>query len=227
MVFLKLTATLTDSDGNPLSGKTIEFYKSTDGVNYTLIATKTTDENGVAETTDEITETGTYYYKAKFPGDDQYESSEASAEYTYSPTAPLFVISDYPSKVTVTPGASFTIEVMVYNNGGVEGTVEIRVRDHNGNIVASKQTTISAASYSPYISLSAVAPSVTGIYAWSIEAYNTATENIDDSKPFTVEVTEEVAVPSEWIQVFMQWLPYILVFMLIILIIVMLVSAII
>jgi len=84
MPTLKLTAKLTDGEGNPLSGKTIEFYKSTDGVNFTLIATKTTDTNGVAETTDEITSYGTYYYKARFPGDETYEASEATATYTYS-----------------------------------------------------------------------------------------------------------------------------------------------
>jgi len=83
MPTLKLTATLKDVSGNPLSGKTIEFYKSTDNVNFTLIDTKTTDSKGVAETTDEITAYGTYYYKARFPGDETYDASEATASYTY------------------------------------------------------------------------------------------------------------------------------------------------
>ncbi|RLC36752.1 hypothetical protein DRH29_03870 [candidate division Kazan bacterium] len=85
MPTLKIVATLTDVNGNPLSGKTIEFYKSTDNVNFTLIATKTTDTNGEAETTDEITQAGTYYYKARFPGDDTYDEAEVVASYTYSP----------------------------------------------------------------------------------------------------------------------------------------------
>jgi len=84
MPILKLTAKLTDGEGNPLSGKTIEFYKSTDGVNFTLIATKTTDTNGVAEATDEVTSYGTYYYRARFPGDETHEASEATVSYTYS-----------------------------------------------------------------------------------------------------------------------------------------------
>jgi len=84
MPTLKLTATLKDTEGNPLSGKTIEFYKSSDGINFSLITTKTTNAEGVAEATDEITAYGTYYYKARFPGDDQYEASEAVASYTYS-----------------------------------------------------------------------------------------------------------------------------------------------
>jgi len=84
MVVLKLTATLKDGEGNPLGGKTIEFYKSTDNVSFSRIATETTDSNGVAETTDEITCYGTYYYKARFPGDETYDASEATASYTYS-----------------------------------------------------------------------------------------------------------------------------------------------
>jgi len=84
MPTLKLTATLSDGEGNPLANKTIEFYRSTDNVNFTLIDTKATDENGVAETTDEVISYGTYYYKARFPGDDTYEEAEATASYTYS-----------------------------------------------------------------------------------------------------------------------------------------------
>lgn len=84
MVTLKLVAKLTDGSGNPLSGKTIEFYRSIDNVNFTLITTKTTDENGIAETIDEVTSYGTYYYKARFPGDGTYEASEDVEVYVYS-----------------------------------------------------------------------------------------------------------------------------------------------
>jgi len=83
MVRLKLTAKLTDAEGNPLAGKPIEFYKSYDKVTYTLIETKTTNTEGIAETTDEIM-FGTVHYKARFPGDETYESSEAEASYTVS-----------------------------------------------------------------------------------------------------------------------------------------------
>jgi len=84
VVTLKLTAKLTDAGGNPLASKTIEFYKSIDNINFSLIATRTTDSNGIAEVTDEITSFGTYYYKARFPGDEAYEASEATVSYTYS-----------------------------------------------------------------------------------------------------------------------------------------------
>ena len=88
MVSLKLLATLTDINGNPLPNKTIEFYKSIDGVNYNLIGTALTDSNGQASVIDEVTEPGRYYYKARFPGDELYEASEATAVYEYAvPTA--------------------------------------------------------------------------------------------------------------------------------------------
>ena len=83
MVKLKLTAKLTDIHGTPLSNKTIEFYRRTTG-SYTLIATGTTDENGEASAVDEVTAYGTYYYKARFPGDPDYEESEAETSFTYS-----------------------------------------------------------------------------------------------------------------------------------------------
>jgi len=83
LVKLKLLTTLTDSDGNPLPNKTIEFYRSTDGVNYTLLGTATTDTNGQAYIFDEVTVRGTYYYKARFPGDPDYESAEDVETFTY------------------------------------------------------------------------------------------------------------------------------------------------
>jgi hypothetical protein len=83
-VTLKLTATLTDINDTPLSGKTISFYYSYDGSTWTLIGSGTTDSNGqasVTHTTDRTT-----YYKAEFPGDQYCEQS--SAVVTYTPAAP-------------------------------------------------------------------------------------------------------------------------------------------
>ena len=85
MVKLKLLATLTDVNDNPLPNKTIEFYRSTDRVNYQLLGTATTDENGQAYIFDEVVTRGTYYYKARFPGDPDYDASEAEETFTYKP----------------------------------------------------------------------------------------------------------------------------------------------
>ena len=104
MVSLKLIATLTDISGNPLPSKTIEFYHSKDGVNYTLIDTKTTNENGQAETVYEATEYGTHYFKARFPGDSVYDASEASATYEYPAPSPVeLLVAQLQSLINIVP----------------------------------------------------------------------------------------------------------------------------
>lgn len=78
---VRLTAKLTDSAGNPVSGRTVEFLKSADGVNFTSVGTAVTDSSGVAV----VTDSPTYktYYKARFAGDQYYEASESNVvEYT-------------------------------------------------------------------------------------------------------------------------------------------------
>ena len=81
-----LQATLKDINGNPLSGQTIKFYKSSDNVNFNLIGTQVTDTNGIALQTDILDNAGTYYYKAVFEGTDTYDPATATATYTYTPT---------------------------------------------------------------------------------------------------------------------------------------------
>jgi len=78
-VSVLLTARLTDSNGNPLSNKTIRFY-----ANSALIDERTTDINGIATTNH--TPMGTTIYVAEFPGDEHYEASRA--EVTYTPEQP-------------------------------------------------------------------------------------------------------------------------------------------
>ena len=84
MVTLKLTATLKDQSGTPLSAKPIDFSYSYDGSTYTPIQTLNTNENGVAETQHETDKTT--WYKARFEGDDTYDASEATQTYEF-PTA--------------------------------------------------------------------------------------------------------------------------------------------
>lgn len=104
MVMLKLIAMLTDANGNPLSGKTIEFYHSLDGVNYALIGTSITDTNGQASITYEITQTGIHYFKARFPGDDVYDASEAIATYEYPAPSPVEVlVTQLQSLINIVP----------------------------------------------------------------------------------------------------------------------------
>jgi len=159
MVTLQLTAVLKDVDNNPLANKTINFYKSTDGVNYTLIDTKTTDASGTATTTDEITATGTYYYKAEFPGDDVYDYASDVETYIYQAGVPQFVLEAInPSSVKVKVGSSFSIQVTIRNDGE-SGTCKVSLMDHAGITQSTAQDTIEGGSRKTF-TLSGTAPNV-------------------------------------------------------------------
>jgi len=75
VVVLTLIARLSDSEGNPLANKTINFFKSTNGISYYILNQGVTDEDGIATAVDEVTAPATYYYKAVFAGDDDYDGS--------------------------------------------------------------------------------------------------------------------------------------------------------
>jgi len=186
MVTLQLTATLKDINGNPLSGKPINFYYSYDQETWNLITTVNTDENGVATTTHETTQTT--YYKAVFEGDDVYEPSEATASYTLEAH---FTISSYPTSINTHPNETINTNVTVLNDGNADGTCEVRLRDHNNVSVDSKQVPILQGAEGG-VTLQATAPSQVGTYTWTIEAYNLNTQTVDDSKSITVNVTEVV-----------------------------------
>jgi len=123
----------------------------------------------------------------------------------------IFSIVNYPSKVSGYTGEQKIVDITVENQGVSDGTVELRVKDHNGNVVASQRQTIPAGS-SYTFSITITLPSTVGTYTWSIEAYNVSTDNVDDSKSFTVEVSgvEVPSVLNQFIQLFMQLLPFII-----------------
>lgn len=77
MTALRITARLTDSSGNPLSGKTIYFYYSTDGSTWIFLSSATTGEDGSASTTYDAT--SKTWFKAEFRGDEQYDKASATA----------------------------------------------------------------------------------------------------------------------------------------------------
>ena len=75
---VQLTATLTDSAGNPLESKTINFYyKKSSETTYVQAGSATTDANGVATYTVTLSVPDTYDFKAEFSGDQQYEAATA------------------------------------------------------------------------------------------------------------------------------------------------------
>lgn len=77
MTALRIIARLTDSSGNPLSGKTIYFYYSTDGSTWIFLTSATTDSGGYAYTT--YNATSKTWFKAEFRGDNQYDPASATA----------------------------------------------------------------------------------------------------------------------------------------------------
>jgi len=77
---VQVIATLKDSDGNPLSGKSVNlYYRASGETTWSDIGTNphTTDSNGQVTDTIDLTVPGTYDFRAEFPGDDQYEASSA------------------------------------------------------------------------------------------------------------------------------------------------------
>jgi len=84
-IAINICGKLVDKDGNPVPSRELEFYKSTDGVNYQLIGRTVTDENGVACVSDYILPYITYFYKVTFSGNGVYCPSEQIATYSYVP----------------------------------------------------------------------------------------------------------------------------------------------
>ena len=86
MATVKLTARLTDSSGNPLQGKPIYFYYSTDGSTWINFVAVATDENGYASATYDANQKT--WFKAEFKGDDLYEPASATAVWEPSAQPP-------------------------------------------------------------------------------------------------------------------------------------------
>jgi len=134
MVTLRLIATLKDINGNPLSGKPINFYYSYDQETWNLITTVNTDENGVATTTHETTQST--YYKAIFEGDDKYKPSSALKLLTLIEGATVEIYSDGKLIATLTTDSkgeasitlnvgSYTVKVMAEGFESHEQTVNL------------------------------------------------------------------------------------------------------
>jgi hypothetical protein len=86
MTVIRLVARLTDSLGNPLKGKSIYFYCSSDGSTWVHIATVATDASGYASTTYDAS--GKTWFKAEFKGDENYEPASATAVWEPSGVQP-------------------------------------------------------------------------------------------------------------------------------------------
>ena len=80
---VQVTATLKDSDGNPLSGKPVNlYYRASGSTEWLDIGSNphTTDANGNATDTISLDAPGDYDFRAEFPGDADYEASSAEQD---------------------------------------------------------------------------------------------------------------------------------------------------
>ena len=135
---------------------------------------------------------GTYLYTVK-----AYNVATSTVDdtepFNVQVVAPVFDITGVVAEPsTVQPGAQFTVTVTVKNTGDASGTVEVRLKDQGGTIVDSKQASLSAGATAD-VQLSAMAPSQTGSYTYTVEAYNTNTGSVDDTA--TVEITVQPPPP--------------------------------
>jgi len=103
---------------------------------------------------------------------------------------PKFVIS-IPASITAKPGEQFKLQVTVQEVHAVSGTCILYVYDHLNNKVATEYVNILTPGGSQYITITLTAPGNEGSYIWRVDAYNFTTEQIDDSKTFTLNVTTQ------------------------------------
>lgn len=111
---------------------------------------------------------------------------------------PYFQIVTYPETVSTQVRKEFTVIVTVHNYGP-QGDVEVRIKDHEGNI-AGRTTASVFGGTDQDVEVKATAPSAKGTYTWYIEAYNVSQETVDDTKSFTLNVEEVPISIAEMIQ---------------------------
>lgn len=106
-----LTATLTDANGNPIDGKTVNFT-----VDGNSAGTATTDSNGVATLTYKPTQAGDLVVAASFAGDSDYLTSTGSGALHVDPTANLYLDAT-SSNSNPSAGQEFLITYKLGNYG--------------------------------------------------------------------------------------------------------------
>lgn len=80
MVNVTLTARLEDINGNPVAGRTIDFY-----VDGSYVGSGVTGSDGVASVTVDVA-AGVHTFEARFSGDDVYDPSSANVTYNVEAT---------------------------------------------------------------------------------------------------------------------------------------------
>ena len=121
---------------------------------------------------------------------DGYSAVQAAQQPSPQPSKPHFKIVNLQAPSSVQPGATVEVDVTITNDGQAEGTVEARILDTQGNIVASQSVTLSpgqSATLKPRFTV----PSSPGTYSYKAEAYNQATKTVDDTRSFSIMVQSQ------------------------------------
>jgi len=103
----------------------------------------------------------------------------------FSKLQPRFTITSWNQTVTGPAGSKQRFVAEIENVGSANGTVEVRVLDSAGALVNSTQIALQPGQRGTAEMLLTL-PSTAGTYAWTVEAFNTATGSVDDRKSFTV-----------------------------------------
>jgi len=136
-----------------------------------------------------------------------------------------FVIDEYPDKVDVQAGQSFSINVKVRNDGNASGSATVRLVDHGGNVVDAVDVTLDAGAETS-VTLSGTAPSSPGTYTWKVEVYNKDTGAVDDSKDITLNVSSPAyQYLGDILTALLTLLPYIIMLVVFVMLISALISA--
>jgi len=158
---VNLTATLTDSNGNALSGKTVTFYVN--GKSYTA----TTDSNGVAKVSFTVKEdAGTYPVTVSFPGDNTYLNCTSDG------TSNLMVILTVSANVTT--GCYNGSQIVALTANDANATIYYSINGstltpYKGNITIGSTSTLS------YLAIDSTSNLLSPVY--------TQTYNIDTAVP--------------------------------------------
>jgi len=107
----------------------------------------------------------------------------------FSKLQPRFTITYWNQTITGPAGSKQRFVAEIENVGSANGTVEVRVLDSTGALVNSTQIVLQPGQRGTAEMLLTL-PSTAGTYTWIVEAFNTATESVDDRKSFTVTVLQ-------------------------------------
>ncbi len=132
----KLTARLIYNDtGQPIPGKTVYFYKSSDLSSWELIGSNTTDSNGYAVLKTSDAWSGVYYYLAYYPGDNytQYNYTPIVHSVTIYLRTSISILISNQTPYTVQP-VNITVQLYSqYNHTPLTGeNITIWVSSDNG-----------------------------------------------------------------------------------------------